>query len=217
MPKIRIFLADDHTMLREGLVALINTQSDMEVIGEADSAGMLFQSVQTCQPDIVVMDISMPGVSGILATSQLQERCPEIKVIALTRHSEPGYVRQMLQAGARGYVLKQAAADELLIAIRSVANGQTFLDSTLSNRVVDGFFANQGQPSPSNDLALSDREAEVVRLTAYGYSNKEIALQLGISVKTVDTYKVRAMEKLGLHSRVGLVQYALQKGWLEQI
>lgn len=216
MSKIRIFLADDHTMLREGLVALINDQSDMEVVGEADSARMLFQNIQTCEVDIVVMDISMPGVSGILATSQLQELCPEIKVIALSRHSEAGYVRQMLQAGARGYVLKQAAADELLIAIRSVANGQTFLDNTLSNRVVDGFFANQGLPSPASDLALSDREAEVVRLTAYGYSNKEIALQLGISVKTVDTYKVRAMEKLGLHSRVGLVQYALQKGWLEQ-
>lgn len=216
MSKIRIFLADDHTMLREGLVALITSQSDMQVVGQADSGRTLFQSIQSCQADIVIMDISMPDVSGIQATSQLQELCPEIKVIALTRHSEPGYVRQMLQAGARGYVLKQAAADELLLAIRSVAQGQSFLDSTLSNRVVDGFFANQGQPSPASDLALSEREAEVVRLTAYGYSNKEIALQLGISAKTVDTYKVRAMEKLGLHSRVGLVQYALQKGWLEQ-
>lgn len=216
MSKIRIFLADDHTMLREGLVALITSQSDMQVVGQADSGRTLFQSIQNCQADIVIMDISMPDVSGIQATSQLQELCPEIKVIALTRHSEPGYVRQMLQAGARGYVLKQAAADELLLAIRSVAQGQSFLDSTLSNRVVDGFFANQGQPSPASDLALSEREAEVVRLTAYGYSNKEIALQLGISAKTVDTYKVRAMEKLGLHSRVGLVQYALQKGWLEQ-
>lgn len=216
MSKIRVFLADDHTMLREALVMLINNQSDMEVVGQADSGLGLLQNIQTAHANIVVMDISMPGSSGMQTASLLRERHPEIHVIALTRHSEPGYLRQMLQAGARGYVLKQAAVEDLLLAIRNVASGKTYLDNTLSGQVVSGFFANQGQKIPAGEPELSNRESEVVRLAANGYSNKEIALQLGISGKTVDTYKLRAMEKLGLHSRVSLVRYALQNGWLEE-
>jgi DNA-binding NarL/FixJ family response regulator len=215
MHKLRIFLVDDHAIIREGLALLIDTQLDMEVVGQAGDGRTALQHVLDCRPDIVVMDVSMPGVNGTQATIQLRQTCPEIQIVALTRHGEPGYVRQMLQAGAQGYVLKQAACAELLDAIRAVASGRTYLDETLAGRVVQNFVRGQVQGSEPQDSDLSEREADVVRLTAHGYSNKEITTQLGVSVKTVDTYKTRAMEKLGLHSRAGLVRYALQRGWLD--
>lgn len=213
--KLRVFLADDHVVLREGLAALINDQMDMEVIGQAGDGRAVLQHTLDCQPHIVVMDVSMPGLSGAQAAAQVLQACPEIGIVVLTRHSEPGYVRQMLQAGVRGYVLKQAPAAELLSAIRSVAEGHTYLDTSLTDRVVQSFVRTQA-PGETHEADLSVREADVVRLTALGYSNKEIATQLGISVKTVDTYKMRAMEKLGLHSRAALVRYAMQRGWLDQ-
>jgi DNA-binding NarL/FixJ family response regulator len=213
MHKLRVFLADDHVVLRDGLSMLINAQSDMEVVGYAGDGRGLVQQIQDSQADVVVMDVSMPG-GGAQATAQVRQACPEIQVVALTRHSEAGYVRQLMQAGARGYILKQAAASALIDAIRAVANGGTYLDSTLTGRAVQGFV--RTQRSAAQDADLSAREAEVVRLLAYGYSNKEIATQLGVSIKTIDTYKVRAMEKLGLRSRVALVRYALQCGWLDQ-
>jgi DNA-binding NarL/FixJ family response regulator len=214
MHKLRIFFADDHAMLRDGLTMLINAQPDMEVVGQADNGRALVQQTRDCQADVVVMDVSMPH-GGAPATAQVRQMCPEIQIVALTRHNEPGYVQQLLQAGARGYVLKRADSAELIDAIRAVAAGDTYLDSMLANRAVQAFVSTHGHSS-TPQIDLSEREAEVVRLTAYGYSNKEIAVQMGVSVKTVDTYKVRAMEKLGLHSRAALVGYALQRGWLEQ-
>ena len=214
MRKLRIVLADDHAVLREGLAALINAQPDMEVAGHAVDGHMLLQQTQECQPDVVVIDISMPGMNGIQATAAVRQAHPEVQVVVLTRHSERGYVRQMLQAGARGYVLKQAAAEDLIGAIRAVVAGGTYLDASLTDQIVQKFVAAPSGALPESDL--SERETDVVRLTAHGYSNKEIATQLGISVKTVDTYKMRAMEKLGLHSRAELFRYALQRGWLDQ-
>ena len=213
MRKLRIFIADDHTMLREGLNMLIDAQPDMEVVGHAPDGRSLGQQVQNCQAEIVIMDVSMPG-GGAQATAHLHQTCPNVLVIALTRHSEAGYVRQLLQAGARGYVLKGAGAGELIDAIRAVAAGGTYLDSTLTDRAVQAFVHGQIEKSVVAEADLSEREAEVVRLTAYGYTNKEVAAQMGISIKTADTYKARAMEKLGLHSRAALVRYALQRGWL---
>lgn len=215
MRKLRIFIADDHVVLREGLTMLIDAQPDMEVVGQAADGRTLAQQIQSCQADIVIMDISMPG-GGAQATAQLRQSSPGVQVIALTRHSESGYVRQLLQAGARGYVLKGAGAAELIDAIRAVAAGDTYFDSTLTSRAVHAFVRAQTESSGATESDLSEREAEVVRLTAYGYTNKEIATQLGISTKTADTYKARAMEKLGLHSRAELVRYALQRGWLDQ-
>ncbi len=215
MRKLRIVIADDHVVLREGLSMLIGAQPDMEVVGQAADGRALMQQVQACQADIVIMDVSMPG-GGAHATALLRQHCPQVQVIALTRHSEPGYVRQLLQAGARGYVLKGAGAAELIDAIRAVAAGDNYFDSTLTSRAVNAFVRAQTESGPVGEPDLSEREAEVVRLTAYGYTNKEIAAQLGISVKTADTYKARAMEKLGLHSRAELVRYALQRGWLDQ-
>jgi DNA-binding NarL/FixJ family response regulator len=200
-------------VLREGLALLISAQMDMEVVGQAGDGRTVLQYALECQPDVVVMDVSMPGLNGTQVTVQLRQACPEVQIVALTRHGEPGYVRQMLHAGAQGYILKQSASAELLNAIRAVASGNTYLDETLAGRVVQNFVRAQGSEPP--ELDLSEREADVVRLIAHGYSNKEIATQLGLSVKTVDTYKMRAMEKLGLHSRAALVRYALQRGWLE--
>lgn len=215
MRKLRIFIADDHVVLREGLSMLIDAQPDMEVVGQAADGRALAQQIPDCQADIVIMDIAMPG-GGAQATAQLRQACPNVQVVALTRHSEPGYVRQLLQAGARAYVLKGADPAELIDAIRAVAAGGTYLDSTLTDRAVHTFVRGQIESSTLGVSDLSEREAEVVRLTAYGYTNKEISVQLGVSIKSVDTYKARAMEKLGLHSRAGLVRYALQRGWLDE-
>jgi DNA-binding NarL/FixJ family response regulator len=215
MTGLRVFLADDHAVVREGLKSLIDAQPDMEVTGEAGDGQSACELVPGLRPDVVVMDVSMPGMNGARATEQLRLACPEVKVLALTVHEDKGYLRQLLEAGAVGYVLKRAAAEELIRAIRTVAAGGVYLDPALAGTVVGGFVrkpAGRGTP-PAADL--SDREAEVVRLVAAGHSNKEIAARLEISVKTVETYKARSLEKLGLHSRADLVRYALGRGWLQ--
>lgn len=214
MDKLRVLLVDDHAILREGLAALINDQPDMEVVGLAEDGHTALLQIPVCLPEIVIMDISMPGINGIQTTIQIQQMHPDIQILVLSRHSEPGYIRQLLQLGARGYVLKQAATEELITALRAIKEGGIYLDTTLTNRFARQFVGTA--QATEQALDLSQREAAVVRLTAYGYSNKEIATQLGISVKTVDTYKMRAMEKLGLHSRVALVRYAIERGWFEQ-
>ena len=215
MVKLRVYLADDHVVVREGLKALINAQPQMEVSGEAGDGRTACQEVQELQPDVVVMDVSMPKMNGAQATAQLKQACPSVKVLALTVHEDKGYLRLLLEAGASGYVLKRAAAEELIHAIRTVAAGGVYLDPALAGKVVGSFVrppAGRGAPEGGD---LSDREAEVVRLIAAGHSNKEIASRLGLSVKTVETYKARSMEKLGLDSRADLVRYALQRGWLQ--
>ena len=212
--KLKVFLVDDHAIVREGVASLIATQSDMEVVGQAGDGETAMQFIQSCVPDVVIMDISMPKFNGMQATAQLHDMCPDTVVLALTRHTDVNYARQIMQAGARGYVLKQAAAKDLIVAIRTVAAGGVYLDPTIGGRMLDTGM--QRQASGAVQEALSEREAEVVRLIAYGYSNKEIAAQLAISVKTVDTYKARAMEKLQLFSRTALVRYALEQGWMNQ-
>lgn len=216
MKKWRVVLADDHVVLRDGLALLIDAQPDMEVVGQAGDGRAVVEQAQASQPDVVILDISMPFANGTQASIQVQQAAPSTRLIALTRHSESAYVRQFMQAGVRGYVLKQSAAEELLSAVRAVASGGTYLDPALTIRAVDYYMQTHARSGESLDAVLSQREADVVRLTALGYSNKEIATQLTISVKTVDTYKARAMEKLGLHSRAAIVRYALQQGWLEQ-
>ena len=215
MAKLRVYLADDHAVVRAGLKALINSEPQMEVSGEASDGRTACQEVQELQPDVVVMDVSMPHMNGAQATAQLKQACPSVKVLALTVHEDKGYLRLLLEAGASGYVLKRAAAEELIHAIRTVAAGGVYLDPALAGRVVRSFVrppAGKGVPEGGD---LSDREAEVVRLIAAGHSNKEIASRLSLSVKTVETYKARSMEKLGLDSRADLVRYALQRGWLQ--
>jgi DNA-binding NarL/FixJ family response regulator len=215
MAELRVFLADDHAVVREGLKALVNAQPDMEVIGEAADGEAACAAVLELLPDVVVLDISMPGLSGARATELLKQASPQVKVLALTVHEDKGYLRQLLEAGAAGYVLKRAAAEELIRAIRTVAGGGIYLDPALAGKVVGGFVRKPAVKGVPDAIDLSDREAEVVRLVAAGHSNKEIAGRLDLSVKTVETYKARSLEKLGLHSRADLVRYALQRGWLQ--
>ena len=214
MTTIRIILADDHCVLRDGLRALIEGQPDMEVVGEVGDGQTLLDHVAVLQPDVVVMDFTMPGMTGVEATEQIRLANPEVKVLALTVHEDRGYFRRFIEAGAAGYALKQTPAGELFHAIRVVAGGGIYLDPTLAKQVLGGL---SRTPSPQSLLVpdrLSDRETEVVRRIAQGFSNKEIAAQLAINAKTVETYKARSLEKLGLRSRADLVRYALQRGWL---
>lgn len=214
MDKLRVFLADDHAVVREGLKALINAQESMVVVGEAGDGQSACERVGLLKPDVVVMDVSMPILTGSQATARLKLECPAVRVLALTVHEDKGYIRQLLAAGAAGYVLKRAASEELIHAIRVVAAGGVYLDPSMAAMVVGGFVrkpTTAGTPGGE----LSERETEVVQQTAAGYSNKEIAASLELSIKTVETYRARAMEKLGLQSRAGLVRYAVQKGWLQ--
>jgi DNA-binding NarL/FixJ family response regulator len=215
MVKLRVYLADDHAVVRAGLKALINAEPEMEVSGEASDGRTACEQAQESQPDVVVMDVSMPEMNGAQATARLKQASPHVKVLALTVHEDKGYLRLLLEAGASGYVLKRAAAEELIHAIRTVAAGGVYLDPVLAGKVVGSFVRNPAGKGVSADGDLSEREAEVVRLIAAGHSNKEIARRLSLSVKTVETYKARSMEKLGLDSRADLVRYALQRGWLQ--
>ncbi|HEU5012572.1 MAG TPA: response regulator transcription factor [Roseiflexaceae bacterium] len=214
MKIVRIFLADDHAVVREGLKTLINAQPDMEVVGEAADGHSAVHATGTCQPDIVIMDISMPRLNGIQATAELKRTSPHVKVLALSVHEDTSYLQELMHAGASGYVLKRAAADALIQAVRTVAAGGVYLDPPLATRMVNRMSESAMLPNNAPTAMLSEREADVLRLIAQGYSNKEIATQLNLSIKTVETYKTRAMEKLHLGSRVGIVRYAVRQGWL---
>ncbi len=213
MQKIRILVADDHAILRAGLTALLNVQSDMEVIGEADTGKEACRQAQELQPDIVVMDVSMPEMNGAQATEALKHYCPTAKVVALTAHEDQAYLHKLLRAGANGYVLKRAVTEELTRAIRSVAGGNTYVDPILAGKaLVRPQYTERGEAAPLN---LSEREEEVMRLVAQGYTNKEIAERIYISVKTVETYKARIMQKTHLKTRADIVRYAISNGWLQ--
>lgn len=216
MVKLRVFLADDHMIVREGLKALVNAQPDMHVVGEADNGRAAWQLVRELRPDVVVMDVSMPEMSGAEATEQLRRECPRVKVLALTVYEDKSYLRQMLNAGASGYVLKRAVTEELVRAVRTVAAGGSYLDPTLAGQVVSAYFNQDLSGAKESGDMLSERESQVLRLIAWGYSNKEIGWKLSISVKTVDTYKLRLMEKLNLRSRTDIVRYALRQGFLQE-
>jgi DNA-binding NarL/FixJ family response regulator len=208
---IRVLLAEDHATVRQGLKLLINGERDMAVVGEAaDGAGAL-DLTASAEPDIVVMDLSMPGMNGLAATRAIKQRHPQVAVVTLTRHGDEAYLKELLRAGVSGYVLKQSASAELLDAIRAAAAGQEYLDSTLgAGRPFP--FRHAGQPAARP--AITEREVEVLRRLAWGYSNKEIAAELEISVKTVEVHKANAARKLGLRGRIDIVRYALLQGWL---
>ena len=213
-PRIRVVLADDHVLLRQGLKTLIDATPDLEVVGEAGSGAEAAVRAASLVPDVVVMDVSMPDGNGIRATAQIRNECPSVRVLGLSRHLDPGYVRRLLQAGASGYVVKRTTAVELMKAIRAVAAGETFLDEAvvplMAERRRDHLRGAVG------GMELSPREAEVLRLIARGRSNKDIAQALDISVKTVEYHKARCADKLGLQSRADIVRYAITQGWLEE-
>ena len=211
--KLRILLADDHETVREGLRMILNAQPDMQVVATAGDGREAITQAERMTPDVVIMDISMPGLNGLAATVQLTEKCPAAKVLTLTRHADSGYLQQLMRAGAAGYVLKQSRPAELLFAIRSVATGGKYLDSSMTPPVVGKTAA---MPGPEPTTPLSPRETEVLRLIAWGNTNKEIASRLDLSVKTVEAHKANGMRKLNMRGRIDIVRYALLQGWLHE-
>ena len=213
MTKLRIMLADDHETVREGLKMIVNAQDDMEVVGSASDGREAVARAQELLPDVLVMDISMPKLNGLKATQKINEVCPQVKVLTLSRHADEGYIRELLGAGACAYVLKQSAPSELIHAIRAVAAGGKYIDPKLAAKVMDNYSERpvRGETKGS----LTGRESEVLRLIALGYSNKEIAARLSLSVKTVEVHKANAMRKLNIASRIDLVRYAIFQGWLQ--
>ena len=214
MTKLRILLAEDHPVMREGLRMLVDRQANMEVVGEADTGVTAVKLTQQLRPDVVVMDVSMPELNGLKATETLTALVPGTKVLILTRHAESSYVQQLLRSGANGYVLKQSAAEELVRAIRRVAAGQTYLDPAVIEQAVGSVVSRRGTDS-STGKRLSRREEDVLRFIALGFLTKEVAARLQISIKTVETHKANAMSKLGMHSRIDIVRYAVLQGWLQ--
>ena len=187
----------------------------MEVVGEANNGKSASEKALELRPDVTIMDVSMPELNGIQATEIVKRECPETKVLALTAYKDKAYLDQLLKVGASGYMLKLSAAEDLIQAIRLVASGEVYLDKEISEKITDGYVRTQLQRGTSRQKNLTDREEEVLRSIAQGYSNKEIAGQLGISVKTVESHKSNLMEKLELTSRTDIVRYAVRRGWLQ--
>ncbi|BCS32442.1 DNA-binding response regulator [Luteitalea sp. TBR-22] len=216
MSTIRVVLVDDHETVRQGLALLLNGFPDVEVVGEAGDGRAGVGCAREQQPDVVVMDVAMPGTNGLEATRELKEGNPGIGVVALSRYGDDAYVQELLRAGASGYVLKQSAPGELLNAIRAAAAGQHYLDKTLSARVTGAYVRKHARTAGPEPPSITEREAEVLRQMAWGYSNKDIAARLDLSVKTVEVHKANAMRKLGLRGRIDIVRYALLQGWLRE-
>jgi two-component system response regulator NreC len=214
--KIRVMIADDHAILRSGLRLLVNAQADMEVVSEAPDGEQAVQAARETLPDVALMDLTMPKIAGMEALQEIVRNCPETRVLVLTMHDDPAYLRSVLTAGASGYVLKRSVDAELLAAIRAVHRGGTFVDPSLANIFVQDVFAKKGaktrRTGPAN--ILSDRELQVLRLVARGYSSRQIAKQILVGVKTVETYRSRFAQKLGLRTRSDVVRYAVQMGLL---
>jgi two-component system response regulator NreC len=212
--KIRVLLADDHAVLRAGLKALLNAEPDLEVVGEAADGEEVVQRASHLRPDVIVMDIQMPRMSGLEATRTLKARNVASKVLILTMHAESQYLLPLLEAGGSGYVLKSGADTELIEAIRTVHRGEVFLYPAAAKLLVEGYLERSAKDEDPFD-GLTEREREVLKFVAEGYSGTEIAERLVISPKTVDTYRERIMQKLGLRHRWELVRYALRKGMLK--
>jgi DNA-binding NarL/FixJ family response regulator len=214
MSKIRVLIAEDHETVRHGLRLLIDGQRDMQVVAEAGDGREALAQAMTLDPDVALIDLSMPNVNGLQATRAIRTSAPRTAVVALTRYGDHPYVQELLRAGAIGYVLKKSASSDLLDAIRAAASGHGYVDASLGSTAPPAFGG--GRPRGESIPRISDREREVLRLMALGHSNKEIAADLGISVKTVEVHKSNAMRKLDLHGRVDVVRFALLQGWLSQ-
>jgi DNA-binding NarL/FixJ family response regulator len=210
---IRILLVDDHTILRDGLRALLDSQSDMEVVGEAGNGLEAVNLVEERAPDIVVMDVAMPRMNGLEATRRIKKLDNPCRVLILTQYEHREYVLLLLKAGADGYILKRSSGQDLADAIRSVHAGESVLDPTVARTVIEAYVGSSRQPAIGEDVqTLTDREREVLILIAEGYSNQQVARTLHISPKTVDAHRMNIMNKLDLHNRTALIKYAIRKG-----
>lgn len=209
--RIRILLADDHAVVRQGFRMILSSHPDLEIVGEAGNGREAVELAASLRPDVVVMDVAMPELNGIEATRRLTAENPHIRVVALSMHKDSVYVREILRAGARGYLLKDSVADDLVAAVRAVAGGEGYLSPAISNAVLDDYRKHVTNPI---DL-LSSREREVLQMLAEGKTNKEIAVTLNLSVYTVDAHRGRIMEKLNVHSISELVRFAVRNGLID--
>lgn len=220
--RIRVFLADDHAVLRAGLTMLLNAQEDMIVVGEAADGRETLKLATEVHPDVILLDITMPELSGVEVARRLRRVVPDAKIVVLTMHDDEGYLSQFLETGCSGYVLKKSADTDLTAAIRQVMSGATFVCPSMSQVLVDRLVsrhipaAAEPQPPPSTGDRLSEREEQVLALVAQGHSNKEIAERLFLSVKTVESHKSRIMSKLGFDRRAQLVRYAIETGLIRK-
>lgn len=210
---LRLVLADDHPVLRAGLKVLLSAEPDFSVVAEADDGEGALVLAEKVRPDLILMDVSMPGMNGTEATRQIKKTHPELAVLALSVHEEVSFARTLLDAGANGYALKRSACDELVRAVRVVAAGGTYVDPAIAGQLLRTG-ARRHANGNRDSVALSDRETEVVRLLAQGLTMKEMAQQLSLSPRTLETYRARALEKLDLKTRAELVRYAIRCGWL---
>jgi DNA-binding NarL/FixJ family response regulator len=211
MHKVRILLADDHTILRDGIRALLEDEPDMLVIGEAEDGRTAVKMACQLKPDVVLMDNAMPLLNGLEATRQIKRECPQVNVLILTMHENEEYIRQVLASGAMGYILKDAAARELLEAIHAVQRGEAVLSPAITRLVIENYLRWGDLQKEDNPHGLTPREREVLQLIAEGYSTRQIAEILSISVKTVQAHRTNLMSKLDLHDRADLIKYAIQR------
>jgi DNA-binding NarL/FixJ family response regulator len=213
----RIVLADDHPIVLNGLRSLIAAADDLELVGEARSGTEALKVIREKKPDVAVIDISMPELNGIVLSRRLAKEAASVKILILTLHEDRAYLRQAIDAGVCGYVLKRSAAEGLVRAIRAVVTGGLYVDPAIANRLFDSTSRQGTGPRSGGMPDLTDREGDVLKLVALGYTNKEIARQLDVGVKSVETYKSRGVEKLGLKTRAEIVRYASAQGWLSDI
>ena len=212
MSTTTVFLADDHNLVREGLRLLIEAQEELQVVGEAGDGQEAWERVRELRPNIVVIDVSMPKLNGAQATERIRASCPEVKILAVSAYHDEAHVRQLLAAGASGYVLKKAASNELVNAIHVVMDGGVYLDPSIAGQIVGGYV--NPSSGESGEGSLSPRETEVLMEVARGHTNLEIAAKLHLSVKTIEGHKTKIGAKLGLTTRAEIVRYALRRGWL---
>src|SRR5581483_5319608 len=212
--KIRVLIADDHAILRAGLRMLIDSQPDMNVVGEAQNGEEAVRMAAAIQPHVAILDITMPGGGGLRAIPELIKCCSQTRILLLTMHEEPAYLRTALASGASGYVLKKSVDANLLAAIRAVHQGRRYIDSELAGAALQHALPDLAHAGAAPDEVLSERELQVMKLVAEGFSSREIAEQIFVGVKTVETYRARFAEKLGLKSRADVVRYALEVGLL---
>ncbi len=211
MSKIRVMIVDDHALVREGISALLKMYQDVEVVGEASDGREAIDNAARLKPDVILMDIAMPGLGGLEATVEIKKRNPEFKIIVLSQYDDKEYVSRFLKANVSGYLLKRAVGGELIDAIRAVARGESYLHSSIASKVIDGYVGKGVERSDPYER-LTDREKQVLKLIAEGNTHKEIATILGISAKTAIAHHTNIGEKLGIHTKAEIIKFAIQKG-----
>ena len=216
MPTIKVFLADDHAMVRQGLASVLASAPEIEVIGEAGDGQEALKKIRSIRPDVAVIDITMEGLNGLEVARRIRKSHPKIRVLILSIHSQEEYIIEAFKIGASGYLVKEAAVDELIAAIKAVYKGQAYLSPSIARRLIDDYLDKTQVPhTKSLEPRLTDREVEVLQLVAEGKSNSEIASLLNISIKTVSTHRAHIMKKLDIHDALGLAKYAIRKGLVQ--